>query len=279
MPRAFCCLAFSLLLAASTARAAIHIAPECRVKNRPPGRCGWCALETLARHHGVKAIYGFADSHPCTCSPRSLEESLLETGVRYRIQYPGSRGRSILHYAIDENLGAAVGLRTPALGPGGHIVTLVDLTADKVRYIDPNDADGRTRTMNFHRFLQHWDGLAVVLLPGGKWVHQGSHPFRSRATTAAMRRQASSISSVVNNGLRLKRMAERSTASGTPIACSTGEGSSEPLEHADPVEQATPARSRFISSKSAFSPGNDTLMVCGTPSSEPLRTRGAAAVS
>lgn len=276
MPRAFFYLTLSLLLAASTAQAALHIAPECRVKNRPPGRCGWCALETLARHHGLNAIYGFAASHPCTCSPRSLEESLRETGVRYRIQYPGNRGRGILHYAIDEELGAAVGLRGPALGPGGHIVTLVDLTADSVRYIDPNDADGRTRTESLRRFLLHWDGLAVVLVPDGKWVRQRSHPCRSRATTAAMRRAASSISATVSSELRLKRIAERSMASDTPIACSTGEGSSEPLEQAEPVEQAMPARSRFISSKSAFSPGNETLRVCGRPSSGPLRTSGAA---
>jgi hypothetical protein len=288
MFRAFWCITLSLLMfTASSARAAIHIAPECRVKNRPPGRCGWCALETLARHHGVEAIYGFADNHPCTCSPRSLEESLLQTGVRYRIQYPGSRGRGILHYAIEEELGAAVGLRSPSLDAGGHIVTLVDLTTDTVRYIDPNDADCRTRTMDLRRFLAQWDGLAVVLLPDDKWVRTLPYPphfgggrggYRNRATTATMRRPASSISSTVNSGLRLKRIAERSTASGTPIACSTGEGSNEPLEQAEPVEQATPARSRFISSRSAFKPGNDTLIVCGMPSSGPLRTMGAASV-
>src|SRR5262245_31159432 len=48
-----------LMLVASTAAAReIYIQPHCRVKNRPPGRCGWCALETLARQHGLKAIYG-----------------------------------------------------------------------------------------------------------------------------------------------------------------------------------------------------------------------------
>ena len=64
---------------------------------------------------------------------------------------------------------------------------------------------------------------------------------RRRSTTATTRRAASSISASSSSGLRLKRIAERSTSSGTPIACSTGEGSSEPLEHAEPVEQQTPA--------------------------------------
>ncbi len=275
-----------LMLAASTAAAReIHIAPHCRVKNRPPGRCGWCALETLARHHGLKAIYGFADRHPCTCSPRSLEEALRETGVHYRMQYPGSRSRGILQFAVEEELGAAIGLRAGGWsdehgamqgGVGGHIVILIDLSFDTVRFIDPNDADGRTRMMSLRRFLARWDGLAVVLVPDGKWVREEPHPCRKRDTTVAMRRAASSISCKVNSGLRLKRIAERSTSSVAPIACSTGDGKSEPLEHAEPVEQATPARSRFMSSRSALSPGNDRLIVCGTPSSGPLRTTGAA---
>jgi len=263
----------------------IYIAPHCRVKNRPPGRCGWCALETLARHHGLKAIYGFANRHPCTCSPRSLEEALRETGVRYRMQYPGNRSRDILHFAVEEELGAAIGLRagesTDEHGAkhsiaGGHIVILVDISFDTVKFIDPNDGDGRTRMMNLRRFLARWDGLALVLVPDGKWVWKEPYPDRKRETTAAMRRAASSMSCKVNSGLRLKRIAERSQSSGTPIACSTGEGRSEPLEHAEPVEQATPARSRFISSRSALSPGIDTLIVWGTSSSGPLRTIGLA---
>jgi hypothetical protein len=70
-----------VFLASTAAAREIYISPHCRVKNRPPGRCGWCALETLARHHGLKSIYGFAERHPCTCSPRSLEEALRATGT------------------------------------------------------------------------------------------------------------------------------------------------------------------------------------------------------
>lgn len=282
----YCVSLVVLLLVPPGANAEIHIALHCRVKNRPPGRCGWCSLETLARHHGLKALYGLADRHPCTCSSRSLENALQELGVPYRIQYPGIRSRSILHFAIDEKLGAAVGLRaaTPyeEHGVGDHIVTLVDLTPEMVLFIDPNDVDGRTRSMSLHRFFARWDGLAVVLVPDGTWVKR-SHPWRSRETTATMRRAASSMSCWVNNGLRLKRIAECRTSSLTLIACSTGEGSSEPLEQAEPVEQAMPAKSKFINSRSAFIPGNDTLIVCGMPvgpasrrSSGPLRTMGPA---
>lgn len=273
-----------LLHIALPANAEIHIAPQCRVKNRPPGRCGWCALETLARHHGLESIYGLADRHPCTCSPRSLEEALQQTGVRYRMQYPGSRGRGILYYAMEEELGAAIGLRaedasgahgTGHAHVGGHIVVLIDLSPNFVKILDPNDADGRTRTMSLRRFLERWDGLAVILVPDDKWVRAKSYPCRNRPTTAAIRRAASSMSCSAKSGLRLKRIAECSMASGTPIACRTGEGRSEPLEHADPVEQATPARSRFISIRSDFTPGKDTFIVCGRPSSELFTTIGA----
>jgi hypothetical protein len=56
-------------------------------------------------------------------------------------------------------------------------------------------------------------------------------------------------------------MAEFNTASGTCIAFKTGDGKSEPLEQADPVEQATPARSKLISNASARHPGNEMFIV------------------
>src|SRR5207244_704733 len=46
------------------APAGVNIPTDCRVPNQPPGRCGWCALETLARHHGIKTLYGLVEQHP-----------------------------------------------------------------------------------------------------------------------------------------------------------------------------------------------------------------------
>src|SRR5262249_36534038 len=98
---------------------------------------------------------------------------------------------------------------------------------------------------------------------------------RKRETTAAIRRPASSISASLKSALKLKRMAEWSKSGGTLIALRTGDGSNEPLEQAEPVEQATPARSRFISSVSDWQPGNDRFKVCGRPPfSGPFRTTG-----
>jgi hypothetical protein len=160
-------LALALLLLIPCAAAAeVKIAPQCRIKNRPPGRCGWCALETLARHQHIKALYDLTESNASRSDPEDLEEVLDKAGVKYRIQYPGSRSTAILRYAVRENLGAAVGFRELYAGAGGHIVTLVDLTEDSVKVIDPNDKDGRIRTMNLDRFLYWWDGFALVLEVG-----------------------------------------------------------------------------------------------------------------
>jgi hypothetical protein len=151
------------LLVPCVARAEVPIRDACRIPNRPPGRCGWCALETLGRHHGIEALYGLTDEYACMAGPSDLESALTARGVRYRVQYPGSRNKAILQRAVRDGLGAAVGFRELVPGKGGHIVTLVDFGTDWVRVIDPNDQDRRTRTMSLERFLYWWDGFALVL--------------------------------------------------------------------------------------------------------------------
>ena len=59
-----------------------------------------------------------------------------------------------------------------------------------------------------------------------------------------------------------------------------GDGKSEPLEHADPAEHATPDKSRAIRSASARSPGNEIFSVCGSAAARRvLSTRGWAGSS
>ena len=151
------------LLIPGTIRAEVNVPATCRIKNRPPGRCGWCCLETLARHHKIKALYGLTEHNASRCDIGNLETAVIEAEVPYRIQYPGNRSQAILRYAIRESLGAVVGFRELFPGAGGHIVTLIDLSEDGVQVIDPNDADGRTRRMSLERFLYWWDGFALVL--------------------------------------------------------------------------------------------------------------------
>src|SRR5207237_5285247 len=59
------------------------------------------------------------------------------------------------------------------------------------------------------------------------------------------------------------RRAATPSSRGTPMAVSTCDGSTAPVEHAEPEEQAIPARSRCISSASLSVPGIDTLVTWG----------------
>jgi ABC-type bacteriocin/lantibiotic exporter with double-glycine peptidase domain len=152
-----------LLLIASVVRAEVKVPAECRIKNRPPGRCGWCCLETLARYLKIKALYGLTEHNASRCDVGNLETVLVDSEIPYRVQYPGTHNQAILRHAVHENLGAVVGFRELYPGAGGHIVTLVDLTENGVQVIDPNDTDGRTRRMTLERFLYWWDGFALVL--------------------------------------------------------------------------------------------------------------------
>jgi hypothetical protein len=147
----------------SLAVSQVKIAPACRVTNLPPGRCGWCALETLARHLGIIALYGLVDAHPGTSRPKELEAAVSAAAVKYRIQGRGCRATGILQNAVDGNLGAIVGFRPPAPGGRGHIVILIDFGGKEVRYLDPNDTDGRVRTLDVDDFLERWDGFVLVL--------------------------------------------------------------------------------------------------------------------
>lgn len=146
-----------------TAYAEVPIALENRIRNQPEGRCAWCALETLGRHHGIKSLHGLADKHATRATLVDLEAVLDDLRIDYRIQPAGSRSTTILRYAVQEKLGAMVGFREQLPGQGAHMVVLVDIGPEEVRVIDSNDTDGRIRTMSLRRFLSWWDGFALVL--------------------------------------------------------------------------------------------------------------------
>jgi hypothetical protein len=85
--------------------------------------------------------------------------------VRYKVQKRGDTDTAVLSGACKDGLGAVVGFRPLQDGGGGHIVTVVEFTDDTVKVIDPNDQDGRVRTMPRDRFLHWWDGFTIVLQP------------------------------------------------------------------------------------------------------------------
>jgi hypothetical protein len=161
--------ALAVLLALAfplAATAALKIAAKNRIRNRPPGRCGWCAVETLARHHHFASLYGLTKNHASRCSAEDLEEALEEGGIAYRIQYPGKRNRrntEFLRTAIAQGEGAAIGFRERYKGSGKHIVTLVGWGTKTVRIIDSSDPRRHIKVMSKKRFLSYWDGFALVL--------------------------------------------------------------------------------------------------------------------
>jgi hypothetical protein len=158
-------LTLALFLLPGAAPAEVNIDAAFRMKNRPPGRCGWCAVETLGRHHRIKCLFGLVEDHDSTANPEDLTALLDKLKVRYKLQVRGERDTAILRASCADGLGAVVGFRPLYEGGGGHIVTLVEYTADTVKVIDPNDQDGRVRTMTTDRFLHWWDGFTLVLQP------------------------------------------------------------------------------------------------------------------
>jgi hypothetical protein len=153
-----------LWTSAGEVRAEVNIPMDCRVSNRPPGRCGWCALETLGRHQHIKSLIGLTEKNARLASPDDLEQVLTEKGIPYQIQDRGQFDTRVLQSALKRNHGVVIGFRELFPGAGGHIVTLIDLGAEEVRLIDPNDPDHRVRTMSRERFFYWWDGFALILL-------------------------------------------------------------------------------------------------------------------
>jgi len=144
-------------------RAEVDIPLDCRMSNRPPGRCGWCALETLGRHQHIKSLIGLTENNARLARPEDLEQVLAEKGITFQVQERGQFNTEILLTALRRNHGVVVGFRELYPGAGGHIVTLIDLGPKEVRVIDPNDGDHRIRTMTRERFFHWWDGFALAL--------------------------------------------------------------------------------------------------------------------
>jgi hypothetical protein len=171
-------------LVSSPGWAEVNIPVDCRVKNLPPGRCGWCALETLARFHHIDKLYGLVKAHSTRSTPANLEETLERAGVHYRIQYPGSRDGAILRAAVKNGLGAAVGVYGDYNGHGPHILTLIDYGPDGVRVIDSNDRTLGTRDMSLDDFHYWWDGFAIVLEPAVEPLAKGKNSSSERRYAA-----------------------------------------------------------------------------------------------
>src|SRR5690348_3176489 len=86
---------------------------------------------------------------------------------------------------------------------------------------------------------------------------------RTFSTIFGMAPMTASTSSSLLSFPNEKRSAATPSSRGTPMAVRTCEGSTAPVEHADPDEQAIPARSKCIKRASLSVPGIDTFETCG----------------
>ena len=102
----------------------------------------------------------------------------------------------------------------------------------------------------------------------GRSAPRSNHPTcppSSSRQTWTIRRMASSISASVVVAPKLKRSEDFTNSFDKPMARSVGDNSVEPLEQAEPTEQATPARSNAIRNISPSWPGKATLLVLWKP--------------
>ena len=109
-----------LTIAAENVRAEVNIPLDCRVSNLPPGRCGWCALETVGRHQHIQSLVGLTQKNARQARPEDLERILIDRGISYRIQERGCYDQDILNETIRLNHGAVIGFRELSPGAGGH---------------------------------------------------------------------------------------------------------------------------------------------------------------
>ncbi len=148
-----------------------------RIKNKPPGYCGWCCLETLGRTLGIPKlanisverekdpdfVYYVQDGpylrpvvEPKNGASRlSVQCKLNELGVKHRITV---FDRQHLADAADKT-GCVVFIRAGGFGPEPHAVIATKCDDKFVRLIDPNTTKEQTYTRE--TFDKWWDGTTI----------------------------------------------------------------------------------------------------------------------
>src|SRR5437667_2597162 len=139
-------------------------------------------------------------------------------------------------------VGDGVAVAEQLHGGADHVVTLLD---------EERGGDGRIHS------ARHGDENALA--------HRCKTADRALTFSTIFGRAAMSASTScsVFSLPNENRSAATPRSRGTPIAVRTCDGSTAPVEQAEPDEQAMPARSRCIRSASLSVPGIDTLVTCG----------------
>lgn len=198
MKKFFLSLALSLSLA-FFAFAEIEIPKDKRVANFPSGCCVWCAVESLGNIHGIDALKGLAKCRHDNYSqkkawvegayvydefgrliqimgphwrivneapgnPSRVKEEFSRLKINYKMQEPDNFDTAILKESMDKKLGCAIGVKNYPHEGCYHMVTLTELTKDKVVFIDNN---GDTPRIEKSRkwFDEHWMGFTIIVYP------------------------------------------------------------------------------------------------------------------
>jgi hypothetical protein len=150
----------------------IDIPKDCRILNRSGSQCWACAIETLARKHGITALYTATREYQNAGGPDTAYQLFSRHGIpsvrsgtrgpRYQMQMPGSRDMGLVTQACKHGLGAAVGI------PGHMFVVCgIDESEDTVWIIDNGGPKaGQVVAKSLKGFKHYFDRWVIVLLPG-----------------------------------------------------------------------------------------------------------------
>ena len=160
---------FVLLVLYGSLFAECEIPVRLQAKNRPPGICLYCCLETAGRFMGYSEFRGLAswahEQGRGAASQSDVERQLKAYDVPYRT------GRKHDFRLVKEQtargLPVLIGFHKHSWhgdGRFGHACIVTDVTSKRVYWIDPN-SPGSVYSYLIADFKDAWDGDALVIEP------------------------------------------------------------------------------------------------------------------
>lgn len=172
-----------LFLGVSSASADVIIPRQFRIKNRPPGYCAWCCLETLGRYHRIESLNDLAknrekdpdhviwiDPYQAIVFPKNVgtpfivQQKLDSLNVKYRTIVSND---SVWLKEVTRKKGCMAFFRPGAFVTptgrtlDGHAVILTEYNDKDVEFLDPNDCTYWKAERLW--FDLYWDRYALVL--------------------------------------------------------------------------------------------------------------------
>lgn len=154
-----------LLVTAGPCRTEARILVEHRVRNKAPGYCSWCDIETLGRHQGIKAVNGLAKWYMDQKEYRGANEEDIYQQLRLlKVEYQvAKKDLAFIKRKCDEGHGCVVGIVDWPVRGEIHTVIVTDFGTDKVKFVNSNvpTCDWQVDRAWFEK---NWDGWALSLI-------------------------------------------------------------------------------------------------------------------